>query len=144
MSGLIRNVVLMVADQWRADTLGFLGTPGVKTPNLDELAARSVTFANHWCQASPCGPSRRSLHTGTHISTHKQWTNNDVGERRQITMAQAIRNAGVTPYLVGYTDTPNAPLEEEVRGEQLYDPAFEMVRPFYWQLGFPEYRAFPG
>ena len=142
MSGLIRNVVLMVADQWRADTLGFLGTPGVKTPNLDELAARSVTFANHWCQASPCGPSRRSLHTGTHISTHKQWTNNDVGERCHITMTQAIRNAGVTPYLVGYTDTPNAPLEEEVRGEQLYDPAFEMVRPFYWQLGFPEYRAF--
>ena len=142
MTAAIRNVVLMVADEWRADTLGFLGTPGVSTPHLDQLAARGVTFTNHWCQASPCGPSRRSLHTATHVSTHKQWTNNESASSSLTTMAHAARLGGVKPYLVGYTDTPTEPLGDSFEGEQLFDPAFEMVRPHYWQLGFPQYREY--
>lgn len=42
---------------------------GVKTPNLDRLAARGVVFSNAHCQAPLCGPSRASIMTGLRPST---------------------------------------------------------------------------
>ncbi|MEM7322657.1 MAG: sulfatase-like hydrolase/transferase [Actinomycetota bacterium] len=157
MADPVRDVLLLVADQWRGDALGLLGTPGVHTPNLDALAAEGVTFTNHWCQASPCGPSRRSLLTGTEVRVHGQWTNDGVGRGDLPTLAGAARATGRRPMLIGYTDTPSpdwdpalgwaatgGPTEdaatESAVGRSLYDPAFELVRPFFWQLGFPAYR----
>ena len=61
----IPNILLVTIDQWRADCLGAAGHPLVRTPALDALAADGVRFAAHYAQASPCGPSRASLHTGT-------------------------------------------------------------------------------
>jgi len=40
--------------------------PGVKTPNLERLARRSVTFANAHCAAPACHPSRVAVMTGVH------------------------------------------------------------------------------
>ena len=42
-----KNVLLIVVDQWRGDTLPMLGHPAVKTPNIAALAAEGVTFARH-------------------------------------------------------------------------------------------------
>ena len=47
---------MIVVDQWRGDTLGKLGHPTVKTPNIDALANQGVTF----CQALYPGRSLRS------------------------------------------------------------------------------------
>ena len=40
------NIVFVLTDQWRASALGFAGDPNVKTPHLDQLAARRVHFSN--------------------------------------------------------------------------------------------------
>lgn len=40
--------------------------PGVKTPNFDRLAKRSVTFTNAHCAAPACHPSRVAVMTGVH------------------------------------------------------------------------------
>ena len=40
--------------------------PGIKTPNFDRLAKRSVTFANAHCAAPACHPSRVAVMTGVH------------------------------------------------------------------------------
>ncbi|MFM9092961.1 MAG: sulfatase [Verrucomicrobiota bacterium] len=40
--------------------------PGVRTPNLERLARRSVTFANAHCAAPACHPSRVAVMTGVH------------------------------------------------------------------------------
>jgi arylsulfatase A-like enzyme len=40
--------------------------PGIKTPNFDRLAGRSVTFANAHCAAPSCHPSRVAVMTGVH------------------------------------------------------------------------------
>jgi hypothetical protein len=31
------NILLIIADQWRAQAFGFAGDPNLKTPNLDSL-----------------------------------------------------------------------------------------------------------
>ena len=135
---MIDQVLFCVADEWHAEALGLLGTPGVQTPNLDALAADGTVLTNHWCQASPCGPSRSSMLTGTHLPTHGQWTNRHPADHGLTTLPAAIRAAGVDPILVGYTDTPQRP---DATGLDLIDPAFDVALTFTWQDGFPTWRA---
>lgn len=64
------NIVFLLADDWRFDTLGVAGNPVVKTPNLDKLAADGLRF-NHACvTTSICGVSRSSLLSGQWMSRH--------------------------------------------------------------------------
>ena len=58
------NVLFILADQWRAQSLGFAGDPNARTPNLDRLSGESVTFT-HTVSCTPvCCPYRATLMTG--------------------------------------------------------------------------------
>ena len=58
------NVLFIAVDDLN-DWIGPLGGhPDVKTPNLDRLAKRSMTFERAYCAAPVCGPSRVALLTG--------------------------------------------------------------------------------
>ncbi len=104
-----RNVLLITADQWRADCLSSRGHPCVQTPHLDALARDGVSFLRHYCQAVPCGPSRASLHTGLYLMNHRSGTNGTPLDRRHDNWAQIVRAAGYDPVLFGYTDTSPDP-----------------------------------
>ncbi len=58
------NVLFILADQWRAQSLGFAGDPNVRTPTLDRLAGESVTFAHTVSSTPVCCPYRATLLTG--------------------------------------------------------------------------------
>ena len=62
------NILHIHADDHRADGLGALGNPVVKTPNLDTLVARGFTFTHCYTMGSMsgavCQPSRTMLLTG--------------------------------------------------------------------------------
>jgi arylsulfatase len=64
------NIVVLLADDWRFDTLGIAGNPVVKTPHLDRLAARGVRFTHARVTTSICGVSRSSILTGQWMSRH--------------------------------------------------------------------------
>lgn len=58
------NIILLMADQMRADCLGIAGHPDVKTPFLDSLAADGVRFENAYSACPTCVPARATLYTG--------------------------------------------------------------------------------
>jgi len=59
-----KNVLLIMTDQQRWDTLGCYGAPTCRTPHIDALAARGVRFDAAYTATSPCSPSRAALFTG--------------------------------------------------------------------------------
>lgn len=67
---MVRNILFIMCDQLRADYLGCMGHPTIRTPHIDALARRGVTFTNAYCQAPVCGPSRMSFYTGRYVFSH--------------------------------------------------------------------------
>jgi arylsulfatase A-like enzyme len=63
------NVLLIVADQHKAEVMGNAGHPVVKTPRLDRLAHSGVRFDRAYCQNAICVPSRTSFMTGLYPRT---------------------------------------------------------------------------
>jgi arylsulfatase A-like enzyme len=72
------NVVVIVSDQQRADTIPFSGTDPrtagsrglpVETPHLDWLAAQSTVFRRGYCVTPMCTPARATLLSGLYPHT---------------------------------------------------------------------------
>ena len=58
------NVLLIVSDDQRPDTIAALGNDTIRTPNLDRLVARGTHFPRATCAQPLCVPSRAELLTG--------------------------------------------------------------------------------
>lgn len=79
------NVLLVLTDQQRRDSLGCYGNPIGRTPNLDRLASRGVRFDRNYVANPICMPNRLSIFTGRNIRNHGLWTNGLlVGECRTL------------------------------------------------------------
>jgi arylsulfatase A-like enzyme len=63
------NILLIIADDLNNWIGPMAGNPQAKTPNLDKLAARGVTFRNAQCAAPLCNPSRTAFMSGMRPST---------------------------------------------------------------------------
>lgn len=64
------NVLYILCDDLRPDAIGCLGSKHVRTPQIDALAKRGVTFMNTFCTTSLCSPSRASILTGLYAHRH--------------------------------------------------------------------------
>ncbi|HJN30179.1 MAG TPA: sulfatase-like hydrolase/transferase, partial [Candidatus Latescibacteria bacterium] len=58
------NVLFVMTDQQRADTIASLGNHSIYTPNLDRLVARGVSFVNAYSQTPVCVAARYAVRTG--------------------------------------------------------------------------------
>jgi arylsulfatase A-like enzyme len=58
------NVVVLVTDDQRPDTIAALGNPVIRTPNLDALVRAGSTFTRAVCANPICTPSRAEILTG--------------------------------------------------------------------------------
>lgn len=59
------NVLFIISDQHKRSAMGVSGNPVVKTPNLDALAARGVSFSDTYCASPLCAPARAAMITST-------------------------------------------------------------------------------
>ncbi|MEM1443649.1 MAG: sulfatase-like hydrolase/transferase [Verrucomicrobiota bacterium] len=69
MSDARPNIIFIITDQQRFDTISALGYPHMDTPNLDRLVNEGVTFTQCHITAPSCAPSRASLFTGQYPHT---------------------------------------------------------------------------
>lgn len=69
------NVLFILSDEHARDISGCYGNRIVKTPNIDALSARGVTFDNAYCNSPICVPSRASLATGDYAHRTRFWDN---------------------------------------------------------------------
>jgi arylsulfatase len=58
------HIILIMTDQQRADTIGALGAPWMRTPHLDRLATEGAAFTECFVTSPVCVGARASLFTG--------------------------------------------------------------------------------
>ncbi len=71
------NIVLIITDQQRFDTIAALGFPYMDTPHLDRLVREGVALTNCYSSAPSCVPARASLFTGYYPHTTGVYKNGD-------------------------------------------------------------------
>ncbi|GAA4705610.1 sulfatase-like hydrolase/transferase [Nocardioides conyzicola] len=103
-----RNILFLMTDQHRVDTLGAYGNPHVPTPAVDELARTGTRFDRWYTPTAICTPARASLLTGQAPFRHKVLANaeRNVGYVEDLpddafTFPVALREAGYNTGLVG-------------------------------------------
>jgi arylsulfatase A-like enzyme len=95
------NVVFLLADQWRAQALGYAGDPNVRTPQLDQLATQGVILRTMVSTCPVCSPYRGSLITGRYPTTHGIFVNDVCLNQEAVSLAQAFKQAGYRTAYIG-------------------------------------------
>jgi arylsulfatase A-like enzyme len=93
------HLLLIMADQFRADCLGADGNPVIRTPNLDRLAHEGIRFRRAYSSTPTCTPARSALLTGLSPWRHGMLGYGRVAEKYPIEKPRALRDAGY--YTVG-------------------------------------------
>ena len=103
------NVIVIYADDLGYGDLGCYGSPVIRTPNLDRMAAEGLRFTDFYSGAEVCTPSRAALLTGRYPLRSGM-----SGPQRvlfpkskgglpaaEVTLAEALRGAGYATAHIG-------------------------------------------
>jgi arylsulfatase len=96
------NIILIITDQQRFDTIRALGFPYMDTPNLDRLVEEGVAFTNCFIPAPSCVPSRASLFTGYYPHTTGILKNGDTWRHSWV---ETLAESGYTCINIGKMHT---------------------------------------
>ena len=95
------NVLFIAVDDLRPE-LHCYGTPEVRSPNMDRLAAGGMLFRRTYCNLPQCKASRISVLTGFRPeSTGKATQVNDALLAKAVTLPQLFRTNGYTTVTMG-------------------------------------------
>ncbi|MCG7853739.1 MAG: sulfatase [Methanosarcinaceae archaeon] len=97
------NIVFLLIDDQRNDTLGCAGHPIIKTPVIDDLAKKGVRFSNAFVTTSICAASRASILTGLHERTTRFTFNTPpmLQEQCDVSYPVLLRQAGYRTGFIG-------------------------------------------
>jgi arylsulfatase A-like enzyme len=96
-----RKILFVTTDQQRYDTLGCNGGTLSRTPVVDGLAASGVRYERAVPQSVVCMPSRSTMLTGQHPSTHGVWMNGVALPLEAPSVAELLHGAGYRTALIG-------------------------------------------
>ncbi len=67
------NIIYLMTDDQRFDSLGCMGNRIIQTPNIDIMAAQGVVFDNAFVTTAICMTSRACVLTGQYAARHGIW-----------------------------------------------------------------------
>ena len=88
------NIVFILSDDHRADTMGNSGHPFIKTSTLDRLAKEGVKFTNTFAVTPLCSPSRGCFLTGQYAHRHGVKNNFTPWNDNNVTFLELLKKAG--------------------------------------------------
>ncbi len=95
------NILFILSDQQRWDTLGCYGQRLNITPHLDQMASEGVRFEHAFTMQPLCGPARAAFQTGRHGTQNGCFTNGIALPTDAPTIAKALNNANYETAYVG-------------------------------------------
>lgn len=95
------NILFLQVDQLDPMSLAAYGNTVVKTPNIDELAAKGAVFETAYCNFPLCAPSRFSMATGSLCSVNGAYDNAAEMRAEFPTYAHYLRERGYRTTLSG-------------------------------------------
>ena len=151
------NVLFILADQWRAQAMGYAGDPNVKTPNFDAFARENINFTNAVTCQPISSPYRASLLTGQYTTSNGMLTNSGSLQFRPNTptMGELFKAAGYQTAYIGKWHLYDGGLLEFIPSEHRFGFDFWRVmncthnytESYYWgeepvKMMWPGYDAF--
>lgn len=101
------SFILFITDQHRADYLGCMGHPVLRTPNIDTIAAAGTVWDRFYVASPVCMPNRASLMTARLPSSHGVRSNGIPLDTRHVTFVELLRDAGYRTALIGKSHLQN-------------------------------------
>ena len=109
------NILLIMTDQQRWDSLGCYGRDCIETPNLDRLASEGARYDNCYVNNPVCTPSRASLLTGKPLPGHGIYQLHDILPEDQYLFPCYLREKGYHTALHGKLHVSGRSFEREER-----------------------------
>ncbi len=113
------NIIFLLSDDQRADTIAAWGNKNISTPNLDGLVSDGMSFTNTYCmgglQGAICVPSRAMMMTGKTLFRVKE---NLEGE---MTWPQTFAQNGYATFGIGkWHNTPPSYIKTFQEGKAVF------------------------
>ncbi len=95
------NLLVIMTDEMRRDTLGCYENEIVQTPHIDSLAMRGVQFENAYTPSLICVPERASIASGQYFYEHRCWAKAIPYHGQIDSWHHGLRNAGRRSATIG-------------------------------------------
>lgn len=104
------NIVFLLSDDQRPDTIGALGNSIIKTPHLDQLVKQGTSFTRAVCANPICTPSRAEILTGVSGFHNGSMDFGKPIKKELPTWATTMHNAGYNSWYVGKWHNDGKPI----------------------------------
>lgn len=150
------NILLIMTDQQRYDTINALGNNKIYTPNMNRLVKRGVSFNNAYSPCPVCVPARYTIRTGCDSRNTRAFKNQiapgvngqkpTIEERCGLYLGKTMKKMGYRTFGIGKFHS--SPWDEDLgydvhlHSEELYDDQDQRRRDSYvkWlRENHPEY-----
>lgn len=136
------DVLFVMTDQQRFDTIAALGNRNIHTPSLDRLVARGIAFTNAYSCCPVCVPARYTIRSGcesasTGVYANTAWAgmHDDIERACGLYLASTMGALGYRTFGVGkfhtYPWDADVGFDVHLRSEELYATADQRARDAY-------------